>query len=577
MRINGHAHVFNLQTVLTTEAIDIMVARIARQGYPSFITEAARKFLLRQLEQPEYLTEEGLLRRFLSAIGESADFKSFVAAQGATLPVDVRLIGGGVEALAVETLRGALDHLSTSLDPQGAIGRGVFDLYETLRLAMHPDIVSVADAILRQIPGDGGHETGLVALMMDIVAEPEPPADRRRFLAQLRGTSDAALARPGRIFPFIAVNPKRPEHLTVMREALERNGFVGVKLYPSLGYEVTTSEMDAVLDYCEREDVPIVVHTTAGGFYKSQQTAEFSNPKHWRTLLESHPHLRVSFAHCGGWGGLCNQEPDQVLWWREVVEFMRTFPNVYGDLSYHVEMRTGTTQETAYFGALRKLLADSSTSTRIIFGTDSWLVRMAIAEEPYWRYFESQLSTEEFRLITEVAPAQFLGLPVDGEPARANIERHVAWLAARATAVGAEPAAWVTALTNAHFTPTRTNLRWSQNNLAHVRLYQFLRFEVKQLPGDIAALPWDDAGKVRLRQLTYFTKGHEPDAMFANRCRENAANLDLFLRNAGAAYEGSYDSALAREKLRGLFDDGGATLAEAAASIDAIYLFATEV
>ena len=573
MRINGHAHIFNLHTVLTTEAVEIMVGRLERNGYPDFIVNGVRKLLLAQLKRPEYLTEEGLLRRFMAAISDNEQFRAFLAAEEAQLPFDVKLLGSDTAPLAAESLRAALDHLSTHLDPRDGLGRGIFDLFETLRLAMHSDIVGVADALLGQLPDD----TGLVALMMDIVASPEPPSDHHNFLAQMRGTSDAALMRPGRIFPFIAVNPNRPEHFAVMQQAIEQMGFVGVKLYPSLGYRVDTAAMDAVLQYCDDEDVPIVVHTTAGGFFKNPETAEFSNPRAWLSLLAARPKLRVSFAHCGGWGGLCNQDASQVPWWNDVLAMIKARENVYGDLSYHVEMRSDPAKETAYFGALKALLADPVTAERIIFGTDSWLVRMSIAEEPYWRYFMDHLDADELRKIMEVAPARFLGLPVNGSAPRKNIQRHIAWLEARATLVGDAPTSWVTSLTDVQFTPVRVNPHWSLNNRAHVFLYKFLRYEVKQIPKDLVAIGFEGAGKVRLRQLGYFTKDHEPAAMFENRCRENAVNLDLFLRNNGAAYEGDYTRQSAVDGVRMVFADGDRTLAEAAASIDAIYLFSTEV
>ena len=573
MRINGHAHIFNLQTVLTSEAIGIILARLERNKYPGFVVEGLRTFLLAQLERPEYLTEDGLLRRFLAAIADNDQFRAFLAEQGARLPVDVRLLGQTPEALASATLRAALDHLSTHLDPRDGLGRGIFDLFETLRLAMQPDVVSVADALLGQLPDD----TGLIALMMDIVATPEPPRDLKNFQAQLRGTSEAALARPGRIFPFVAVNPNRPDHFAVMRRAIEQTGFVGVKLYPSLGYEVTSRQMDAVLQYCDDEDVPIVVHTTAGGFFKSPETAQFCNPHAWIELLRARPSLRVSFAHCGGWGGLSGQDPLQVPWWKDVLTLMQTHDNVYGDLSYHVEMRNAPAKEAAYFGALKALLADPRTADRLIFGTDSWLVRLSIAEEPYWRYFMEHLGDDQLRAIMETAPSRFLGLPVDGAPPRRNIERHVAWLEARANQVGAEPAPWVAGLSGARFSPTRANPRWSPNNRAHVHLFQFLRFEVKQIPKDFHPLGFDGAGRVRLRQLGYFTRDHEPAALFENRCKENAVNLDAFLRNAGAAYEGDHGRESAVGQLKGMFIDGDRTLAEAAAAVDAIYLFVTEV
>ena len=61
MRINAHAHVFNLQTVLTREAIEIIARRILDRGVPEFVVGAVSRILDRQLDRPEYLVEEELL------------------------------------------------------------------------------------------------------------------------------------------------------------------------------------------------------------------------------------------------------------------------------------------------------------------------------------------------------------------------------------------------------------------------------------------------------------------------------------------------------------------------------------
>jgi len=572
MRINGHAHIFNLQTVLTTEAVSIIADRLRRNAFQDFIADAVKDILERQLEKPQHLTEDGLLRELLVAIAKKADFQTFLATQstGGALPIELRLLGTSAETLGVEVLRAALNQLSALLDQKDGLGRRVHDLFETLRLAMKPDILRVADALLDQGPPG----SGLVALMMDIVATPEPPRDRANFAAQIRGTSDAALARPGRIFPFIAVNPNRTDHFSVMKRALEEQGFVGVKLYPSLGYSVTTPEMRSVIRHCAESDTPVLIHTTSGGFFKSPAATDFSHPRHWVNLMRDFPNLRICFGHCGGWGGFSNQDPDQVPWWTEVVTMMRNHPNVYGDLSYHVDMRQNPTTERAYFDALKVLLADPVVGGRIIFGTDSWLVRLSMSEESYWKYFGAQLSEAEFTQITETAPSSFLGIRA---PVAANIQRHVKWLEARAGRVGRQPAPWVTSLSSVTFKPTFDDPSWSRANRAHVLLYQFLRFGVPQIPRGLIGKGFADGGKIGLHQLAYFTKGHEPNQLFENRCRENAANLDATYRSGGAGYEGSRTQPQVLEAVFEMFADGGHTLAEAGSFLDAIYVFPEEI
>lgn len=572
MRINGHAHIFNLQTVLTSEAIAIIVDRLRRNKYASFVADGVQDLLEQQLARPQHLTEDGLLKEFLQAIARKADFKDFLDTQStqAALPIELRLLGGGVDALGIEALRAALNQLSALLDRRDGAGRAIHDLFETLRLAMKADIVSVADALLEQGPPG----SGLVALMMDIVATPEPVRDRANFMAQIRGTANAALARPGRIFPFIAVNPLRPDHFAVMKRALEEQGFVGVKLYPSLGYQVTTPEMRTVVQYCTDNDTPILIHTTSGGFFKNEAATDFSHPRHWVALLNDFPSLRICFGHCGGWGGFCQQDPEQVPWWDIIVQLMRDHPNVYGDLSYHVQMRESAEAERAYFTSLKSLLSDAATRDRIIFGTDSWLVRVSMSESAYWHYFEQQLTPAEFTQITETAPSRFLGLSTS---MGANLQRHLKWLEARAEQVGRVPASWVTEASAVTFKPTLDEPTWSRGNRAHVLLYQFLRFSMKQIPKPLIGKGFADGAGIRLHQLNYFTKGHEPNAMFENRCREISVNLDVFLRAGGGGYEGDRTQTQVLDELKALFVEGSATLAEAGAACDAVYLFADEL
>jgi predicted TIM-barrel fold metal-dependent hydrolase len=573
MRINGHAHIFNLQTVLSEEALAIMVGRLERLRLHPAVLEAVRRILEDQLRRPEHLVEDELLRRFLGAVGRSSHFQGLLDTSAA-LPVEVRLLGTDAGSLAVDALKGALDQLSTRLAGRDGSRTTVFDMFETLRLAMQPDIPSVAGRLLVNL----GPDDAIVALMMDIVRENEKPRDRQNFLAQLRGTADATLRYPGRVLPFVAVNPTRPDHLAIMRQAVEQMGFVGVKLYPSLGFEVGTPRIAAVLDYCLDADVPVLMHCTATGFFKSKATTDFSHPRHWAALLEKRPGLRVCFAHFGGWGGFSGQDPDQAGWSDVILQLMASHPQVYTDLSYHVDMMTGGEREERYLAGLRDLLADPAYSDRIIFGTDSWLVRLSLPDEVYWRYFETKLGPSLFARIAEAAPRRYLGLPDDqGGGARENIRRHVAWLEQHRTAVGAAPARWVASLSSAVFTPSRTDPHWSPNNRAHVSTYKFFRFDAKQIRPEHVGLGFEGSGKLRLRQLGYWTREHESDALFNQRRQNTAVAMESYLRTNGAGYEGDYDRQSAIDRLFLLLDDGDRTLAEAAAAVDAIFLFPSEL
>src|SRR5690606_11785624 len=98
MRINGHAHIFNLRTVLTPHAVKVMTNRVRTLGVPGFVADALEEFLAEQVLRPEHLVEEELLARFLALIRQSAAFREF-ARTTAGLPVEVRLLGDGLPAL----------------------------------------------------------------------------------------------------------------------------------------------------------------------------------------------------------------------------------------------------------------------------------------------------------------------------------------------------------------------------------------------------------------------------------------------------------------------------------------------
>ncbi|MEJ2502751.1 MAG: amidohydrolase family protein [Gemmatimonadota bacterium] len=347
MRINAHAHIFNLQTVLTDEALAIMVNRVRKLGVPDYIADAVEAILQRQLDHPEYLNEDELLARFVRAIADSSAF-----GHAPELPLDVRVLSGDRSDLGVRALRATLNRISDAVAADRGAGKSPWDVFEALRVALQPDIPRVAGKLLSHM----GPDDAIVALMMDITTSAEGERDRLNFGRQIRGTQEAVLAHPGRVLPFVAVNPLRSNHFELMRSAILEQGFLGVKLYPSLGYQMTTAKMARVLDFCREHDVPITIHTTTTGFNRDNATAQFCNPRHWKDLLVDDDPLRVCFAHCGGWGGFCGQDQDQSEWADRILAFMDRHPGIYADLSYHVDQMRDPAAEAAYFHRRRRLL-----------------------------------------------------------------------------------------------------------------------------------------------------------------------------------------------------------------------------
>lgn len=565
MRINGHAHIFNLQTVLTEEAIRVLIDRLEKYGFPPFVRDAVTELLAEQLDHPEYLSEDELIARLLAAMADSADFPRLPG-----VDVDLRSLTGSTRGVGVRAMKDILNRLA-AYSPEGGVAKKAFDIIETLRVAMQPDIPRVAGKLLSHLEPDDA----IVALMMDITAPDEPERDRLNFRRQIQGTMDAVLAHPGRVLPFFAVNPRRDRaddhHFDLLRRGVEEQGFFGVKLYPSLGYKIESAAMERVVEYCVDKDLPITIHTSTGGFFKSEQTRSYSHPEHWTDLLAAYPELRICFAHCGGWGGLCGEVDHEKEWADRIVAFMGSHPNVHADISYHVDQMEDPATEERYFDKLADHL-EGDLGVRIIFGTDSWLLRLDMDDQLYWKYFERKLSDAHFDAIATTNPKRFLGI----DPVRENARRHVAWLDARAGEVGAAPAAWVRDFDRGDrgdptWVVVRRDAGWSVNNRAHQFTFGYLRHD--QLPGRFGVEDFDRAGPIKMRQLDYFIReaGGPSDTVIEGMA---LGLVDFCARSAG--FEGDHDRASADKALRTIFRDPNRTVAELGGAVDALFLFGTE-
>src|SRR5687767_6548324 len=154
MRINCHAHIFNLQCILTTETIEIIVRRLRNTKVVGFAADAVQGVLESIRNEPRFLNEEDLLRLFLEKIGVSAAFKS--AVKKLPQPVPALQQFGILDKLPLAALQTILDALSTHFDKKDKVGGGIFDVYQTLRVALKPNCTAVADEILSQMdPTDG--------------------------------------------------------------------------------------------------------------------------------------------------------------------------------------------------------------------------------------------------------------------------------------------------------------------------------------------------------------------------------------------------------------------------------------
>lgn len=573
MRYNCHSHIFNFGSVFTRESIHILVNRISRDNWPKPIQNLVEK-ILKQAIKDEYLNEEQLLIEFAQVIKADDALKQLlegVSSESLTVSLE-----GDVAKIGSKALKSLLGRLRRKRATGTADARSqtVGDLIEFLRIGLKPSISAVADDLLET----SGRDVAVVALTLDISQGGD--ADDKLYQQQLRDTARATLDHPGRILPFVCVNPARTLHYERMTHALEELGYVGVKLYPSLGYHIDTPEMRRVYEYCAAHDVPILLHCSRGGFFRDPASIEFCRPDDWQPILDRHLGLRVCFGHFGGGINLIEDAIDPDSWTGRILHLMNTFPGVYADISYHDDPMNEGGGKSNYFRHLKAILADPATANRILFGTDYHVVRKRVSDDAYWEFFADGFNQIEFKRLTESNPRAFLGLPdAAGRGAGTNIQSHLRYLAKNNYGVREDPADWAVkaiavTLGPVEFHPNPFGNDWSVNNEAHRRTHEVFALEL--FSDAQKALSFTAAGKIRMRDLADWPRGLPPD-LRKNALRQLASFVIGYMINtAGATREKDQTVTAIRTALMKKFDDGDTLVSAFGPVVDNSYKFLTE-
>jgi len=483
MKINVHTHVFNLKSAMTREAVRVFLGRLKSRNLPTYLTVPLESFLKQALDEgvDENMTEGTALAEILRRVALHKDFQLLsgkdlgkeLAKQLEKL-VPVAESGQGLEILKV--MFAAIVKSGSDDAEKDANESTVLDFIEFLRINFLPSIDAVTDELISQ----SGPEDVLVVLPMDIIDEKASPRDKGVYRKQLDGTVAQAVRYPGRILPFVNVNPRRgPDSGKIFEEFIQSGACVGVKLYPSLGYDVDTPELREVYKTCEAKEVPVLLHCNAGGFRKSVGDAQRCKPGHWRQILDDFPKLKVCFAHFGGDENLIVPGITPNSWTAEILQMMGDFPGqVFADVAYHTACMGNKVVKKVYQKNLKEILANDVTRTQVLWGTDFHLVRQQLQDRNYIRYFEGMFTATEIRRIAVENPQRFLGLPsAEDKTIGANLKRHVGYLNKMREDVSGSGAWWLRAYLKESALPLAEKLAptsWERNNLAHNYLAFFL-------------------------------------------------------------------------------------------------------
>ena len=273
----------------------------------------------------------------------------------------------------------------------------------------------------------------------------EKPADSTKcFNEQIKLLLDCKTKLPGKIFPFLVVDPRKEGIYEIFKEqVVQKKNFTGVKIYCPIGYSPTHPMLfgkkagdECVYSICEKLGIPIIAHCSRGGFvtfqdkirvtghildlvtqapiYMEDYVLEFENslgnptskinevsdrlnhPKLWELVLERYPNLKLDLAH---WGG------ESAEWRSLITEMLRKYKNLYSDFAC---------AEEKFF---KDIIADFNDpekpylKEKLLYGSD-YHILMLFSEniQSYLKMFLTSLSKEDWDMISITNPNRFFGL-----------------------------------------------------------------------------------------------------------------------------------------------------------------------
>jgi predicted TIM-barrel fold metal-dependent hydrolase len=250
-----------------------------------------------------------------------------------------------------------------------------------------------------------------------------------------------------RVHPFIGFDPRRvlkarragdiETPLDLLRLAVERYGFIGVKLYPPMGFRPldnveTRSDSGRILisaaeaekingvlrelyKWCVAEHVPVTAHCNASNGARSEYRT-FSHPDYWAAVLREFPELHLNLGHFGG----TSPESD----WPELIGALAKHDNhLYADVGHHrIDLEEPA---QAYMDRLCQIFNKSTDmADRVLYGSD-WLMLAILPEHELFRSHYEQLYSKAFgKMAAEgfmgARALRFLGFD---DPANKNRQR----------------------------------------------------------------------------------------------------------------------------------------------------------
>lgn len=164
---------------------------------------------------------------------------------------------------------------------------------------------------------------------------------------------------PGRLFPHVSVDHRRPDCLRLVRKALREAGLAGIGEITPDKFTVADAEFLPLMRLAAEEGVPVQIHTRAGIWTdfagKDQSENNPAHPMHVARLACAIPDLKIVLCHAGF-----------PHWWQIAAEAVADLENCVLDVSNWHEMLHEPNELVARLATWRQIVG----TERLLFASD---------------------------------------------------------------------------------------------------------------------------------------------------------------------------------------------------------------
>lgn len=213
---------------------------------------------------------------------------------------------------------------------------------------MVPDALSRGDEILAEMDATGIGST--VIFLGDYGLR----LGEGVFSAEGENEIHAKLAKkhPGKLIPFLGIDPRRTGALELFRVSLEEWGMRGLKLHPASGFLPSDPACLPFFELAGQKGVPVLLHT---GPTATPLLSNTTQPVYLDSVAADFPNTTIIMAHAGR------------CWWPEALEIAFCKPNIMLELS--MWQWTFLRDEQEFVSAIAKMKATIGVE-RLLFGSD---------------------------------------------------------------------------------------------------------------------------------------------------------------------------------------------------------------